>query len=171
MMRYDDIVEFHGHSCPGTALGFKIGEIVLEKFGKSKNEEIVAIVENNSCSIDAIQFMTGCTFGKGNLIFKDYGKHVYTFIDRRTRKSIRISLDKSIQELMDKFKTKRDKLPEKILEMDPYKLFTVKDVEVKPPKKATIYTSLKCAECNELVAEHRARIKNGKIICIPCSKK
>jgi len=170
-MRYEDIVEFHGHSCPGIAIGFKIGEIVLERFGKAKDEEIVAIVENDSCSIDAIQFMTGCTFGKGNLIFKDHGKHVYTFIDRKTGKSIRMSLNKSIQELMDGFKTKRDELPEKILEMDPYKLFTVKNVKVKPPKKATIYNSLKCAECNEIVAENRARIKNGKIICIPCSKK
>nr|WP_279383444.1 FmdE family protein [Methanobacterium formicicum] len=24
--------------------------------------------------MDAIQVITGCTFGKGNLIFKDYGK-------------------------------------------------------------------------------------------------
>jgi len=134
-MKYDDIVDFHGHSCPGTAIGFKIGEIVIEKFGKSKDEEIVAIVENNSCSIDAIQFMTGCTFGKGNLIFKDYGKHVYTFIDRKTGESIRISLDKSVQELMEKFKAKREELPEKILEMNPYEIFTIKDVKVKPQKK------------------------------------
>ncbi|MDI3483714.1 MAG: formylmethanofuran dehydrogenase subunit [Methanobacteriaceae archaeon] len=170
-MIYDDIVKFHGHSCPGTAIGFKVGEIVIDKFGRSKDEEIVAIVENNSCSIDAIQFMTGCTFGKGNLIFKDHGKHVYTFIDRRTRRSIRISLDKSVQELLDKFKTSREELPEKILEMSPYEIFTVKDVNVKPPKKASIYNSLRCAECKELVAEHRARIKNGKIVCIPCFKK
>lgn len=170
-MVYDDIVKFHGHSCPGTAIGFKVGEIVIEKFGRSKDEEIVAIVENNSCSIDAIQFMTGCTFGKGNLIFKDHGKHVYTFIDRRSGKSIRISLDKGVQELMEKFKTSRDELPGKILEMNPYEIFTVTSVNVKPPEEAKIYNSLRCAECNELVAEHRARIKNGKIVCIPCFKK
>ncbi|MGB9844722.1 FmdE family protein [Methanothermobacter tenebrarum] len=27
--------------------------------------------------------------GKENLLFKDHGKHVYSLIDRRTRKSIR----------------------------------------------------------------------------------
>ena len=34
------------------------------------------------CGVDAIQFLTGCTFGKGNLIHKDYGKMVFSFYDR-----------------------------------------------------------------------------------------
>ena len=37
------------------------------------DEEIVAIVENDACGVDALQCVTGCTFGKGNLIFRDYG--------------------------------------------------------------------------------------------------
>lgn len=83
-MDYSDIVKFHGHSCAGTALGYMVGKIVAESFGRSEDEEIVAVVENDSCSIDSIQFMTGCTFGKGNLIFRDHGKHVYTFLNRKT---------------------------------------------------------------------------------------
>jgi formylmethanofuran dehydrogenase subunit E len=39
-------------------------------------------VENNSCSVDAIQEILGCTFGKGNLIYKDRGKQVFTIYSR-----------------------------------------------------------------------------------------
>ena len=168
-MDYSDIVRFHGHSCAGTAIGYKVGEIVVEVFGRSEDEEIVAIVENDSCSVDAVQFMTGCTFGKGNLIFKDHGKHVYTFIDRRTGEGVRISFKKSLEEFMDELGVKdRVEMTQRILEMSPYDLFEVKRISAKPPAKAKIYRSVKCSECGEPVSEHRARIKDGQIVCIPC---
>ena len=65
--------EFHGHVCPGLAIGYRVAKYAKNYFDKSEDEELVAIVENKSCSIDAIQFLLSCTFGKGNLIFKDYG--------------------------------------------------------------------------------------------------
>jgi len=40
--------------------------------------------------VDAIQSLTGCTFGKGNLIHRDYGKNSYTFIRHRDGKAVRI---------------------------------------------------------------------------------
>ncbi|MGD8949855.1 MAG: formylmethanofuran dehydrogenase subunit E family protein [Desulfobacterales bacterium] len=42
------------------------------------------------CGVDALQCVTGCTFGKGNLIFHDYGKHVFTIYSRLTRKGVRV---------------------------------------------------------------------------------
>lgn len=171
-MDYVDIVKFHGHSCAGTALGYKVGELVSERFGRSGDEEIVAIVENDSCSIDAVQCMTGCTFGKGNLIFRDHGKHVYTFLNRDTGEGIRIALKKTIDQLMSEEKVSdRAELTEKILKMDPHNLFEVEEVSADIPKRATIYNSVLCSECGEPVSEHRARIKNGNIVCIPCFEK
>ena len=62
--------------------------------------------------------MTGCTFGKGNFIFKDYGKQVYTFIRRSDGEAIRISIDwepgpepPEANEAWDKF-SKGDRSPE-----------------------------------------------------------
>lgn len=52
--------------------------------------EIVAVVETDMCAVDAIQFLLGCTFGKGNLIHLDYGKSAFTFHSRQKRKSVRI---------------------------------------------------------------------------------
>src|SRR3990172_9068175 len=96
MKDYKDIIAFHGHSCPGLALGFRAAIAALKNMDMkdiSEDEELVAIVENDSCAVDAIQAITGCTFGKGNLIFRDYGKHVYTFYNRRTDEGIRVSED------------------------------------------------------------------------------
>ena len=74
-MNFEDTVKFHGHACPGLAIGYRVANLALKEFGlRARDEELVAIVENNSCAVDAIQFICGCTFGKGNLIFKDYGK-------------------------------------------------------------------------------------------------
>ena len=81
MKSYQEAVQFHGHSCPGLAMGFRMTKAALDHFSseRSVDEEMVAIVENDACGTDAVQFLSGCTFGKGNLIFKDYGKMVYTF--------------------------------------------------------------------------------------------
>ena len=41
-------------------------------------------------AVDAIQSLTGCTFGKGNLIHKDYGKSAFTFYRRKDGKAARL---------------------------------------------------------------------------------
>ena len=92
---YDELVAFHGHSCPGLAMGFRMSQAALSFLsgGRSADEELVAIVENDACGVDALQYLTGCTFGKGNLIFRDYGKHVYTLYSRRSRRGVRVAFD------------------------------------------------------------------------------
>src|SRR4030043_344956 len=91
-MEYSEIIRFHGHACPGLAIGYRMARAAMEALGASRSadEEIVAIVENDACGVDALQYLTGCTFGKGNLIFKDYGKHVYTIYNRKTKKGVRV---------------------------------------------------------------------------------
>jgi len=96
MKTFDEVVKFHGHSCPGLALGYRVAVAAVKELNMeniSEDEEVVAIVENDSCAVDAIQVLTGCTFGKGNLIFKDCGKQVYTFIKRPSEEAVRISID------------------------------------------------------------------------------
>lgn len=44
----DHIQEFHGHMCPGLAIGIRAGEIALAQIGKhAKDEEVVAVVETD----------------------------------------------------------------------------------------------------------------------------
>jgi len=189
MKTYEDIVDFHGHSCPGLALGYRIALCCLREFKeRAEDEELVAIVENNSCAVDAVQVMTGCTFGKGNLIYRDYGKQVYTFIKRPSGKSVRIAVhwqkpaeseeERAMWELYAKggrskkvlnfvHNVKAAKIRH-ILDADESELMKVTKGRQKLPKEARIYASIQCDECSEKVMEPRARVRSGKILCIPC---
>ena len=189
MKTFEDVIEFHGHSCPGLAIGYKVSIFALKELGeRASDEELVAIVENNSCAVDAVQVVTGCTFGKGNLIFRDYGKQVYTFIKRPSGDGIRISVDwKSPEEtdeekrMWDRYmkgdhseevlKTVHDRKAKKInliLTAKDEDLLKVTKGKMDLPEEAKIYPSLTCAICSEKAMEPRARVKNGKIVCIPC---
>jgi formylmethanofuran dehydrogenase subunit E len=193
---FPEVTRFHGHVCPGTVIGYRAAKIAIQEFSseKSVDEELVAIVENDSCSVDAIQVVTGCTFGKGNLRFRDYGKHVYTFINRDTGDAIRISLKSSMDlehldptwnELRRKvtsgtatsneqhdFRKRADRIAEKVMNMPEQDLFNVARIKIADvPRRARIFRSVTCNKCGELVSEHRARLENGKAVCIPCSER
>ncbi len=94
---FSEVTRFHGHVCPGSAIGYKAADAGLNelKSSMSEDEEIFAVVENDSCAVDAVQVLTGCTFGKGNLVFKDHGKQVYTFINKNSNDAVRVSLNDS----------------------------------------------------------------------------
>ena len=47
-------------------------------------------------------------------------------------------------------------------------LFLIREIAPEIPEQARIFRSVQCAECGEMVAEHRARVKDGKFVCIPC---
>ncbi|MBW2466143.1 MAG: TraR/DksA C4-type zinc finger protein [Deltaproteobacteria bacterium] len=189
-MTFDDVVKFHGHACPGLALGFRVSKLALKEFGlRAMDEELVAIVENDSCAVDAIQVVCGCTFGKGNFIFRDFGKQVYTFFKRPQPEALRIAVkwqpapDDPETEAMWKRYSEGDRSPEvtlvvqdrkakkmkTILAADDSELFEVKRVEIEIPEPARIYKSLTCSSCGEKVIEPRARNVNGQLLCIPCS--
>ena len=84
------VIDFHGHWCPGLATGIRVAEVALEEIGRAGDEDIVAVAESDSCAVDAVQFLTGCTVGKGNLILKNVGKMAFSFYRRSDGKSLRI---------------------------------------------------------------------------------
>ncbi len=90
---FEEVVAFHGHACPGLAIGYRAAQAALQALSVTRpvDEELVAIVENDACGIDAIQYVAGTTMGKGNLIFRDYGKRAWTFINRRTGHAVRVA--------------------------------------------------------------------------------
>jgi len=59
----------------------------------SEDEELVAIVENNSCAGGRHTGYDRMHLWEGNLIFRDYGKQAYTFLRRPSGEAIRISID------------------------------------------------------------------------------
>lgn len=189
----DEVVSFHGHMCPGLAIGYRVSVLALREAGRrSGDEEIVAIVENNSCAVDAVQVMTGCTFGKGNLIFRDYGKQVYTFIKRPTGEYLRISVkwaspketdeERSMwerysqgdraEDVLKAVHNRKSKKTRAILDASDTELFDITRGKVEEmPQEARIYPSITCGMCGEKTMEPRLRVKQGMTVCIPCFEK
>lgn len=187
---WEKVVEFHGHVCPGLAVGYRVAEIALANLHevRSDDEEIIAVVENDACGIDAIMVMTGCTPGKGNLIFKDTGKQVYTFGSRTSNKAVRISVDGNVlhgdpearelhQKVMDGTATEAEKIDcekkreqrlKDLLTMPEENFAQVKEVDFSMPGKAQLFSSIECSACGEYAMEPRTRNKNGKIVCLDC---
>ncbi len=189
--------ELHGHFCPYLALGVKAAYTALKRLGIEQStgmEEIVAIVETNNCFSDGIQMVTGCTFANNALIYHDLGKTAVT-VARRDGAGIRIVLK---DEWRDAFNTRHPEayaLFKKIvvdreeatpaeqerlmqvwtessfdqLGLPEEEIFDVKPVEIEVPPFAPIFASVRCSICGESLMETRARVKDGKPVCITCA--
>jgi formylmethanofuran dehydrogenase subunit E len=168
---YSDIIAFHGHSCPGLAIGYRMTKAGLAFLAgaRSADEELVAIVENSACGVDALQMLAGCTFGKGNLIFKDYGKHVYTLYDHKTKRGVRVVFnDRHVPEGM---REDREQFIQWLLAAPEAEIVSLKEVQIDEPEPARIRKSVTCAFCGESVMETRTGEIQGKKACIPCAEK
>ncbi len=156
----DQIAKFHGHFCGGIVIGYLAARVGLERLGtrRAGDEELVAIVENDSCAVDAVQVITGCTFGKGNLIFHDYGKHVYTFALRPSGRAVRVSR-----------KPGASLSPEEMLSAPAEQLFWVDEITVELPPPAEVRKSVVCDRCGEPVMDTRTRRRGERTLCIPCA--
>ncbi len=155
----------------------------------SSDEEVVTLTETDMCAVDAIQYLTGCTFGKGNLIHLDHGKNAYTFIRRSDGKAVRVCArpgafgrspeqdelsarvrdGSATQEERSRYEELRAERVEAILrapEEELYAVEEVKDVEV--PPMARIHNSVVCADCGEPTMETRVRRLEGRELCPAC---
>ena len=177
--------EFHGHVCPGLAMGYRVARYVKAHYPRSEDEELVCIAENKSCSVDAVQFLLGCTAGKGNLIVIDNGKQAFTFYSRDHGKALRIYFKGDVFAGMDAMRQKmaagtltpaekkemqslRTRIMEQILAGRDEDLLDVREAEIPAPEKARIYPSLVCQECGERFMEIMGRTAEGKVLCKDC---
>lgn len=141
------------------------------------------------CAEDAIQYLTGCTFGQGNMIYKDYGKNAFTFYRRRDGRAIRLIARASIfgdvgqvlsrlhkkllaegltEEEKKTWQETRAKVSKHIMESNLADLFEIKPVLDPAPQKARILASLICQDYGEPTMETRARRFHDQVLCITC---
>jgi len=185
-------VEFHGHMCPGLAIGFQAARTLMKRLGvrRAPDEELLAIVETDACGADAIQVMTGCTFGKGNFIFKNYGKHAFSLVDRKRGKAMRVCLrpdafkmdreslslsekiqkDEASAEEIGRFRQFQQERTRKILDADAEFIFKIEEISPDIPPKARIMESGTCEFCGEPTKKDLLRKIDGKRACIRCAQ-
>lgn len=163
---WEKCIEFHGHECPGLAIGYRACEIAIQKMGLkfSSDEEVVCVTENDACGVDAVQVITGCTMGKGNLIYRGTGKMAFSFFNRKNNDSIRVILKPSKKDMtgeeMEKF----------ILEAPQEEVFDIKKPTFELPDRAQLFNTVICEECGEGAPESKIRLCNGKKLCLDCYK-
>jgi len=164
---WERCVSFHGHSCPGLAIGYRAAMLAQTELGIefSEDEELVCVTENDACGVDAVQLLTGCTFGKGNLVYRDTGKQAFSFFDRHTGKQVRVVFKRQFrhEEYAD-----RAAVEKAILTAPTEELFDVKEPSFTPPANARIFRSIACEDCGEVAPEHKVRIHEGRKVCLDC---
>lgn len=166
---WERVIDFHGHICPGVLIGYRAAVYALQEFFEKRDvdEELVTVVENDSCSIDAIQVLTGCTAGKGNLIFKNVGKQAFTFVNRISNQAVRLVMHYGIFDALED----RNAIISFLQHAPIDEIFEIQDLEnYELPSKAQIFKTVQCEVCGEGVMESKARLREGKIICLGCSE-
>ncbi len=166
------LVEFHGHLCPGLLIGYRAAKAAAASLdlGPARDEELVTIAENNSCSVDAFQFLLSTTFGKGNLVWRDYGKQAFTVVDRDHGRAVRVKfIGDGLKKTGPDGKTDREAFIRDLINLPQDQVVAVKEVAPEPPAEAVIEPSITCARCGELTQASRAVELNGKTFCRSCA--
>lgn len=176
-------VEFHGHACPGVAMGCRISlaavraldmddSFLIRKdhsFSRdlSPDEELVCVAETDACCVDGVQALLGCTLGKGNLLLKLRGKNAMSFYYRPARKSVRILWKGSMQGGEGR-ELSREEIMSYYLSAPDESLLQVTPIPYAPPTRALVSLSLPCSACGEKTAEYALRLRDGKHFCLDC---
>ncbi len=181
---------FHGHVCPGLSIGYRAAKAGMEWLAerRAEDEEVVAVVETDACSADAVQVLTGCTFGKGNFIYRDHGKMVLTLLSRKTGRGVRVALrpgafapDEEHAALIQKviggdadpaeqarFQELHLQRSRDLLEAETAELFNLTPAETALPEKARIEPSAPCARCGEPTMPSKMEDVDGRKVCRGC---
>ena len=185
--------KFHGHKCPAMPMGLRVALAAMKQLGvqHAPDGQLEAILELDeehcaTCFADGVQVATGCTYGKGNIKRLGYGKWGLTLVDKKSGRAVRVvpKAEAMMKSKQSKFMEMRkagtpasqvpsdiaDPLVEMVSNGPDEALLNIGDVfPYKWQDAAHTFESVICSECGEMVVERNARIKTGKIVCIPCS--
>ena len=94
------VTEFHGHTCPGIALGYRLAQIAQRELGIRPTVEAETIVKAHtlSCAVDAFQVLNKATTGRRSLIIEEKGQHVYEFHYTGTQEIHRFTITPAVLE-------------------------------------------------------------------------
>lgn len=187
---YQACADFHGHTCMGLTIGYLAAKLALDKLqvARAEDEELIVIVENDACCCDAIQVLTGCTFGKGNFFFEDIGKMAFTFGRRDTGESIRlvfkneilsvpeeeqklatlISSGNATSETVRAYEAMNENRIDDLFASGPHVFFTIQKLTGPLPPTARIAPSSPCSRCGEMVMNTKLNRHADSLVCRDC---
>ena len=185
--------KFHGHRCPAMPMGLRTSLAAMKKLGveHAPDGQLMALLELDedhcaTCFADGVQVATGCTLGKGNIKKLHYGKWGLTLIDKKSKKAVRVSpkaeaMKKNKESEFMKLRSSgvpasqvpaeiADPLVEMVSNAPDEMLLDIGEVFDYDWKDAPhTFESVVCESCGEMTVTRNARVKDGKVVCIPCS--
>lgn len=185
-------VFFHGHLCPAMPLGLRAGLLARRRLGveRAKSKELMLLSETGTghlmqCFLDGVMMATGCTYGKGNCQKLYYNKMAFVLVDVVDEKAVRVALKPEFikEALKSPFLERRQQgIPPEMIEPEiaeaaVNKVLSLPEEEVFKISEVYEYRYVYvqegppefCEACGEVVFGSKARVKKGKILCLPCS--
>lgn len=92
----------HGHRCPMSTLGGRLGLVALKLLGDSTSE-LQAIYSHRTCATDGIAETTGCTEAEGSLVVKNDGRHVLSLASAQD--SVEVELTAAALEMAGRYRS------------------------------------------------------------------
>jgi formylmethanofuran dehydrogenase subunit E len=188
--------QLHGHYCPGLAMGVLAATDAMQQIAEISDgmEKLLAIVETNSCFVDGIQFVTGCTLGNNSLIYREYGKTAFTLTDRSgngVRYAVKPDFRERLRETslefhelftkvvknkqrdeasLTRFKQLAKEASFAMVDLEPEQIFKIERVQTTIPEYAAMVESVLCDQCGESVMETRIVEQAGQHLCRGCAQ-
>ena len=176
---WEQVIDFHGHTCPGVAIGFRIAQIAQRELGirPAPDAELLVRAETHSCALDAFQILNKATVGRGTLIVEEKGKHVYTFHYTGTEDSLRIAVRGEILQNItppESFASPRQR-QNWSLEKVQYVLSSPEEdfckIEkgtgtIEQPSSPKVWGT--CSNCGEAVKLDYAKVEGDRVLCTAC---
>ena len=185
------IADFHGHVCPDLVIGAKAVSTALALLTEDElTQGLSVIAQNRTSALDAIQHLTGCTFGNQRLVVEDFGKHRYMFILNSSNRALEIAMkpihfqyESAYFELEKKVSRNGGTIQEVsrlqglinawvhwLTSMEDRDLFSVTETRREPPSAEACSKYLRCTQCGDLVQASRARTLGTATVCRPCAR-
>lgn len=162
---YTQAGTFHGHYCPGLAIGVRAAYEAEKAIGtvmQDRHNRIQCVAESAACWLDGIQFVLGATLGNGALKLFDSGKSAFAFYNPETGASLRLCLKELPRE------KERPELIEYILTAPLEDVFASGPVKRPFPQRESKSPEILCAACGERVRENRVQYVDGRPLCLDC---
>lgn len=88
---FQRIYEQHGHRCPMSTLGGRMGLAALKRLDVKAGSGLSALFEHGTCAVDGIEIATGCSRLDGSLLVEESGSHAVV-VSTAEGCSVRVSL-------------------------------------------------------------------------------
>lgn len=96
------VIDFHGHTCPGIALGYRIAQLAQRELGirPTPDSECLVKAYTQSCAIDAFQVLNHATIGRRALILNEMKEHIYEFHFTGTEEILKFTITRDVLEYL-----------------------------------------------------------------------